>query len=80
MSVVEFPKRITRSGPKEQWDAVQNTKQSEVLNAILLKVGPITLTADEILKGRERESCRASYVREENGWRIDPGPVKGGTQ
>jgi hypothetical protein len=78
VTVHEFPRKAALTGPQAQWDAVKDSKMSDVLNAVLLKVGPVTVNADDILAARRRNKSTATFVRAENAWRIDPGSTKEG--
>lgn len=66
--IVQFPGRITRDTPAEQFEQLRSMKVRHMLAAVIRQVGPVSFTADDL--AREEGRATAIYDPKENEWVI----------
>lgn len=66
--VINFPARITRSAPTEQFEQLRTMKVRHMLAAVIRQVGPVSFTADDLANEDGMAEC--IYDPKENEWVI----------
>jgi hypothetical protein len=72
--LIKFPALITKASPTEQFEQLRTMKVRHMLAAVIRQVGPVSFTADDLLKEDSTASC--IYDSKENEWviKLEPTP------
>ena len=66
--LINFPKRITKATPPDQFEQLRSMKVRHMLAAVIRQVGPVSFTADDLENEGGQAVC--VYNPKENEWVI----------